>query len=314
MATFALYNYQFEKIQEPSNVLKLEFPNVVNIDPDKSFENKQQLFGALLGKDGDQTLSVAFWKGSKEYIHERQDTLLEDVVMFKLSNKKKGHRVNEKLKKEGYDTYPFIKIIIDNRPGIQRIFIEQNTSVFKNSKTPASLIQSVFNKELKKHLLKVELYSQYPETEFWKEVSNHPEGFRKITFHLPPLNLERLSKVAHKLLAEARQDWDSGLDFSFVASKNSVLKLDEKNVRQASLTKAMALNGHSNSSSRGSIEMYTAGPERKRILIGKDTNLTINISDGIVDITEQTDENPNLFSDNASPTNCLLKTLDNIDA
>ena len=314
MATFALYNYQFEKIQEPKNEPKFDFPNVVNINPDISFENKQQLFGSLLGKDGNKTLPVAFWKGNKEYIHERLDTLLDDVVMFKLSNKKKGHRVNEKLEKEGYDTYPFIIIIIDNRPGIQRIFIEQNTSVFKSSKTPASLIQNIFNKELRKHLLRVELYSRYPEKEFWDIVKKHPEGFKKITFHLPPLNLERLSKVANKLLTDARQDWDSGLDFSFVAPKNGLLKLDEKNIRQSSLTKFMALNGQANSSNRGSIEMTTAGPHGKRIYIGKNTNLTISISEDFIDICEASNEDPKLFSDGVSSSNHLLKTLDNIDA
>jgi hypothetical protein len=234
--------------------------------------------------------------------------------MFKLSNKKKGHRVNEKLEKEGYDTYPFIMIIIDNRPGIQRIFIEQNTSVFKSSKTPASLIQNIFNKELRKHLLRVELYSQYPEKEFWDVVKKHPEGFKKITFHLPPLNLERLSKVANKLLTDARQDWDSGLDFSFVAPKNGLLKLDEKNIRQSSLTKFMALNGQANSSNRGSIEMTTAGPHGKRIIIGKDTNLTINISEDSIEIKEQSNGDPKLFTDEVASTNPLLRTLDNIEA
>jgi hypothetical protein len=131
---------------------------------------------------------------------------------------------------------------------------------------------------------------------------------------LPPLNLERLAKVANRLLTEARQDWDSGLDFSFVAPKNSQLKLDENNIRQSSLTKFMALNGQANSSNRGSIEMTTAGPHGKRIIIGKDTNLTINISEDSIEIKEQSNGDPKLFTDEVASTNPLLRTLDNIEA
>jgi hypothetical protein len=311
MKKFALYNYQFERIVEPDDELKLEFPNWKYVNPDESFEHKQELFGQLFPTDAIKMLPFEFWCGKKFYIHKLIIPPTEDgIVVFNLSNKKIGHRTNANQEKEDYDDYPYVMIIIDNRPGVQRILIEQNGTVFRDPKTPAKILQTVFNKQLRRYLLTIELYAQYPAKDFWKEVHKHPEGFRKVIFHLPHLNLERLAKVTDKYFNVARQDWDSELDFAFTAPKGGVVRLDENNLRQKALTECMSMTGMPTSSDKRSIEMVTAGETKKHIWVGRDSYLTIHLADGIVG--SLTSSQLEAFNDE-NPVNRLTKKLDEIN-
>ena len=45
MKQFALYNYQFEPIYEPDQELKIQFPQWQYVNPDESFDKRQEIFG-----------------------------------------------------------------------------------------------------------------------------------------------------------------------------------------------------------------------------------------------------------------------------
>lgn len=310
MKKFVLYNYQFERIIEPDDELKLRFPEWKYVNPDESFEHKQEIFGSLFPLNVGEKLPFEFWKGSKYYVHKLIIPPTEEgIVIFNLSNQKKGHRTNENQEIENYDDYPYVTVIIDNRPGIQRILIEQNATVFKDPKTVAAILQKTFNKFLTKHLLSIELYAQYPVKDFWNEVEKHPEGFRKVLFHLPHLNLERLAKVTDRYFNQARQDWDSDLDFSFTAPKGGVVHLDANNERQKALTECMSLTGMPTSKDKRSIEMVTAGESKKHIWVGRDSHIVIGIPEGT--ILGLTTQQLSAFADD-KPISRLTRTLDNI--
>lgn len=283
MKNFALYNYQFERIIEPSFEQKLAFPDCQYVNPDESFEKKQELFGRCFPKDCQRKLPFEFWNGQKFHVHELVVPPTEDgIVILNLSNKKKKHRTNEDLKQETYDDYPYVMVIIDNRPGVQRILIEQNKSVFTDPKTPAKILQKAFNKELMRYMLSIELYAQYPVKDFWKEVENHPEGFKKVIFHLPCLNLERLTKVTDKYFTQAREDWQSSLDFSFTAPKGGAVHLDPNNPRQKALAESMSITGLPTSPDKKSIEMRTNAKTSEKIWVGKNSYLIYQIPDELL--------------------------------
>lgn len=308
MKNFALYNYQFERIIEPDNELKFAFPNWKYVNPDESFEKKQELFGRCFPKDSKRKLPFEFWNGKKFHVHELVIPPTEDgIIILNLSNKKQKHRINEELKQEAYDDYPYVMVIIDNRPGVQRILIEQNQSVFKDPKTPAKILQKAFNKEMMQHMLSIELYAQYPVKEFWKEVDNHPEGFKKVIFHLPCLNLERLTKVTDRYFTQAREDWQSSLDFSFTAPKGGKVSIDPNNPRQKALAESMSLTGLPTSPDKKSIEMRTAGETSEKIWVGRDSYLIFQIPDGI--LAALTSGQLAMFADQ----NALAKLRDKLD-
>ena len=312
MKKFAVYNYQFERITEPDDEVMAKFPEWKYVNPNESFEHKQEIFGTLFPTDAKLRLPYNFDSGKKYYIHKLVIPPTEDgIVVFNLSNKKKGHRTNEKQEKEDYDDYPYIKIIIDNRPDMQRILIEQNSSVFKEPKSVAAILQKTFNKQLARHMLKVELYSQFPEKNFWDEVKKHPEGFRKVIFHFPKLNLKRLSDSVDQYFTKAREDWDSGIDLAFVAEKGTVLKLSEKNKDQKALAECMAKTGQPTTKDRtNSIEMITAGAAQRHIWIGKDAYILVPITEDV--FTDLTNPQLGMYSKNEATTK-LIKRLDKVN-
>lgn len=283
MKKFAVYNYQFERITESDDEVMAKFPEWKYVNPDESFERRQELFGTLFPTEATRVLPYIFDSGKKQYIHKLVIPPTEDgVVVINLSNKKLGHRTNEKQEKENFDDYPFVKVIIDNRPGMQRILIEQKSTVFKEPKLVANILQRTFNKQLARHMLKVELYSQFPVKDFWDEVGKHPEGFRKIIFHFPKLNLKRLSDAVDQYFTDARKEWGSGIDLAFVAEKGEVLTVNQKNKNQKALAECMAVTGQPTSKDKTkSIEMITAGEARRHIWIGKNSYVIIPITEDV---------------------------------
>lgn len=312
MKKFAIYNYQFERITEPDDEVMSKFPEWKYVNPDESFEHRQEIFGSLFPTEAKLVLPFQFDGGKKFYIHKLVIPPTEDgIVVINLSNKKKGHRINENQEKVDYDNYPYIKVIIDNRPGMQRILLEENGTVFREHKTPANILQKTFNKLLARHMLRIELYAQFPEKDFWDEVKKHPEGFRKVVFHFPKLNLKRLSDVMEEYFTTARQDWDSGLDLAFVAEKGEIVKISEANENQRTLAKCMSLTGQPTSKEkRKSIEMITAGIVKSHIWIGDKSYAIALIPEDV--FTDLVDPQLGVFSTKCS-TEKLINQLDKVN-
>lgn len=116
---------------------------------------------------------------------------------------------------------------------------------------------------LKSKLLKVELSAVYSSNVFWDMLKKYPNGFSKVTFHFPHLNLDRLTKVMDKYLKTAREDWDSDLDFTFGANEGGAVKIDPENSRQTALIAGASGAG-------AWIKMLPNGEKGKAILCGKD--------------------------------------------
>ncbi len=278
MPKFTVYNYQFEKYLDTDKDPKFEFKDGTYKDPDAAFEHRQEIFSTLFPEVPAKVLPFEFWNGSKYHIHRLVLPPNHGLVVLRLSNKKKSHRTNEDLQQIDFDDYPCLYVIIDNRPGKQRILIEQKQSVFKKTETVAKILQNAFNKELLPHMLTVVLYSPFPSREFWKVVGKHKEGFRKVLFHLPHLNLDRLSKIVEKYLTDARRSFDSSLDFAFTATKGGKLELHEENELQRTLAKAVSATGQPmRKEDNPGIVLVTTGQHASYIKIGKDAHISTTI-------------------------------------
>lgn len=142
---------------------------------------------------------------------------------------------DEHLKSQKYADYRNCLVIIDNRPGIQRVAIEQKSKAFSHTKTVANIIEASFCKLLKSKLLKVKLSAVFGTNVFWNMLDKYPNGFSKVTFHFPHLNLDRLTKAMDNYLKTAREDWDSDLSFTFGANEGGAVSIDRNNQRQAAL-------------------------------------------------------------------------------
>ena len=204
MSKFAIYNYNFLRIIEPNVEHQLEFPDWENVNVKESFENRQQLLEELLLADYDKPFQFENAR-KKLYWHKQIVKPQDNVYVMRVANVTNVTITDEHLKSQKYADYRNCLVIIDNRPGIQRVAIEQKSKAFSHTKTVANIIEASFCKLLKSKLLKVKLSAVFGTNVFWNMLDKYPNGFSKVTFHFPHLNLDRLTKAMDNYLKTAEK-------------------------------------------------------------------------------------------------------------
>lgn len=298
MASYAIFNYQFGKIMNQSDEGEL-FPEEVS-GADENFVMRQEIFNNILMDDFSKSKPIRYCNKQnheKEYIHRFIVSPTDDIFIMRFANRRSTVIVNEDLKEKHEDDYQNCIVIIDNRKGIQRILVEQKKSAFQSPKQVENILQYTFNIMLHRYHLRIELmHLQDPET-FWQRVndrSSYPDGFFKLTLHLPHLNLERLRKVFDKVLIMSREVFDSDLEWSYKAQQGGELKLDEKNKYQKELIDWMMSEVGSEN-----IKLFSNAQKRKAIVVGEDSFLAVGISDTTIRRLTEDSINGDLFGSSA---------------
>ena len=158
MSTFAIFNYQFDKIMEHARQGELKGMETVLMSADEAFPQKQKIFGEMLNKDfkKEKTVDVIHFtngQGPKEYIHRHLMPPTDDIVIMRVANRKTQTIVDENLREKQVDDYQNCIVMIDNRPGIQRMLIENKKVAFRDVKSLANILEYTFNRLLRPYSL-----------------------------------------------------------------------------------------------------------------------------------------------------------------
>ncbi len=282
MANFAICNYQFAKVMRQVEEGRL-FHEEGEMSADKAFPIKQEIFARLLNEDfqGVKPIIYKNKRGDKMYIHKFLIEPRDGIFIFKVANKHTTTIVGQDLNDTHIDDYQNCLVIIDNRDGIQRVLIEQKKSAFQEVRTLVEILEWTLNKYLEKYSLEISFMHLQEPRVFWDFVNDrrtYPQGFYKITFYLPPLNLKRLSSAYNRVLTTSREVFDSDLEWSYKASKGGMLPLDEKNKKQRELIEYM-MSDVGSDSGRSNIKLYSNTAKQKPILVGENSYLALLISD-----------------------------------
>ena len=315
MSSFAIYNYQFAKIIRQAKEQYLFDNGPVEMDAEESFPQRQRIFGAMLDNDykGEQEISkIKFINGrsDKEFIHRHLIPPTDDIIVMRVANVRTATYVNKDFNEDHVDDYQNCIVIIDNRPGIQRILIENRKRAFQDVKQVANIMAFTFNQLLKRFSLKIELMHLQESKKFWQYVEDrrsYPTGFYRISFHLPHLNLERLRKVYDSVLHQSRESFNSDLDWSFKANEGGQIHFDKNDERQRTLIEYMMEDVGSNN-----IKLYPNQNKRKAIIVGKDSFAAIGISESIIKRLEEDVRTDDLFG-SAALSEIKIKTKTGID-
>ena len=160
MSKFAIYNYNFLRIIEPNPEYQIEFPGWVNVNVKESFDNRQQLLEEVLLADFGKPFQ--FENARKKLFWHKQIVKPQDnVYVMRVANVTDVTITDEHLMSKKYADYRNCLVIIDNRPGIQRIAIERKSKAFSHTKTVANILEASICKCLKDKLLKVKLSAVY---------------------------------------------------------------------------------------------------------------------------------------------------------
>lgn len=315
MPTFAIYNYQFAKIIKRAKEQRLFGNDVLEMDAEEAFPQRQQIFGALLENDykGEQEIcKIKFINGrsDKEFIHRHLMPPTDDIIVMRVANVRTATYVNKEFSEKRVDDYQNCIVIIDNRPGIQRILIENRKRAFQDVKQVANILVYTFDILLKRFSLKIELMHLQESKKFWQYVDDrrsYPTGFYRVSFHLPHLNLERLRKVYDSVLNQSRESFNSDLDWSFKANEGGQIHFDKKDERQKVLIEYMMEDVGSNN-----IKLYPNHNKRKAIIVGKDSFAAIGINESTIKRLEEDVRAGDLFG-SAALNDIKIKTKTGID-
>lgn len=297
MATFVLYNYQFSKIEEPvERDLFGESP--IEMDAETAYPQKQELFGRLLQEDYRGLHPIRFvGPRGKEYYHQYVIAPTDNIIVMRISNRRTQTLTNINFQKRHEEDYPYCVVIIDNRPGIQRMAIESKTKAFPNVKTLQNILETTFNGRmaLRRFSLNIALAHLQNASKFWeyaKDTRNYAAGFHKVTFHLPYINLERLKKAHQSFLQESRASFDCKLDIELTAPVGGAgrVRLDERDKFQKGLVNyLMEEVGGEN------IRMYPNSNKSRPVVVGAKSYRVVLIPDKAIDRLAEDEREGNLF-------------------
>lgn len=313
MASYAIFNYQFAKIMKRSEEGRLFPDDNLEMTAEQSFPIRQTILKNIIDDDFGKKKTIRFiskHRADKEYIHRYLIPPTDDIIIMRIANKRTTTIVTEDLKEIQEDDYPNCIVIIDNRPGIQRILIENKKTAFQDVKQLANIITFTLNGVLYPYNLSIEMMHLQDPRVFWQLASDrrsYPDGFYKISFHLPHLNLERLKKVFDKVLILSREVFDSDLEWSYKAQKGGELPLDEKNEHQKALVEWMMKHVGSEN-----IKLYSNAQKRRAIIVGRDSFLAVGVSDTIIRRLTEEAVNGDLFGSTALEE-IKIKTKTGID-
>lgn len=297
MVTLAIFNYQFDKIITHSIQYELDGLGSVLMAADESFPQKQRIFGEMLRKDFKKASpnDVIHFKnafGPKEYIHRHLMPPTDDIVIMRIANRKTQTIVDAELKEKQVEDYQNCIVMIDNRPGIQRILIENKKKAFADVKQVAGILAYTFNLLLELYSLKIRLDHLKDDRVFWSYVNDQrqfPKGFHKVSFHLPYPNLERLKKVYDRLFNKARESFDASIDMDFVAQEGGSVRFDENDPYQKETIEWLMQDAGAD------IKLYSNDSKKTAIPIGKDSYRVISISNTTIQRVTEDAVNGDLF-------------------
>lgn len=300
MATYAIYNYQFDKIVEHARQGEFEGMETVLMSADEAFPKKQEIFGEILNRDfkKEKAIDVIHFTnghGTKEYIHRHLIPPTDDIVIMRVANRKTQTIVDENLREKQVDDYQNCIVMIDNRPGIQRMLIENKKTAFSDVKSLANILEHTFNRLLRQYSLVISLDHLQDSRQFWQYANDrrtYPTGFYRICFKLPYPNLERLRKVYDRLFSQAQKSFDSRLNMDFT-NPNGQVRLDENDPYQKEAIEWFM------EEAGGDVILYSNMAKKRPIAVGKNSYRVITVSNTTIQRVTEDAVNNDLFGSSA---------------
>ncbi|WP_407264583.1 hypothetical protein [Tenacibaculum maritimum] len=261
---FHIFRYHLNPLSNDSQQIEL-FPNEKKT-PEELKERKNEFFSETLHE-------LDFYKG------ERNPLKLEhsenDYFLIKLAQKKTT-RIVQDFEDFEITNEPFVYIIINNNPEVQKIAIRENAEAFTEPKVVKNILEKLFNKGLKEYGLGVSVEELFKKESFWKFVQAHRQEIKLIDFKYIRPNMANISK---SLPEDFRNFTDN------VNSKEShiVLKAPENGILENIDKKNETINGLVEYTSEGAGDIKLKIKGVKKRYSTKENPVTIKISEAQIE-------------------------------
>lgn len=313
MAQFALYNYQFfelplSEIRDKGQLYGAGAEPEIMAFKD-SFPMRQEIFGKLLAEDFESGAQKIKFKGERqtgyEHLHVMKPT--DDIIILKVINKHSVALHDKKLRGRREEDYRACVVVIDNRPGIQRIAIERNRAAFTELKQVEKILTYTFSRMMRAYCMRLELENLHSANDFWQYVNNterYPGGFWKLRITLPPLNLERLTHVHENITKRFRESFQTGMTIEF-SERGSSVHLSEDDELQKETIRWLTEEVGGNTTT-----LYPRGKGQKAIVVGEESYRYVDMAMPLFDTLTEASLNQQLFanSDALDTVKITMKT------
>ena len=249
MSRFSIFTFQFSPVEQSEPCL----PGM-SIDVEANFVRKNEILDDILSGD----FSFVF----KRQTYPHQVVFSENsIVVMQLAHSGYITQENDFSRKK-LPNSPSCFIIIDNRNNIQRIYIEDRTVAFQDTRIAASIIETTLNRQLKQYGLSLSLTGEFEPSEFWGFAKDHAGRIKMVRFSFPYPNLPRVTNQIDKAIVKAGLSVNSKeTTLELKAGKNESLDIKKSNILLKNLVNA--------SSESGSPIICSTGSKRKHVTIGE---------------------------------------------
>lgn len=117
----------------------------------------------------------------------------DGFYLFKLAQKKTT-TITQNFENVTIDNEPYVYVIVNNNPSVQKIAISDNFEAFSNPDVVRNILKKVFKKDLEPYGLNIELEQLFDKVDFWNYVGKHKEEITYINFQFIKPNLADISK------------------------------------------------------------------------------------------------------------------------
>ncbi len=117
----------------------------------------------------------------------------DGFYLFKLAQKKTT-TITQNFENVIIDNEPYVYVIFNNNPSVQKIAISDNFEAFSNPDVVKNILKKVFRRDLEPYGLNIELEQLFDKVEFWEYVGKHKEEITYINFQFIKPNLANISE------------------------------------------------------------------------------------------------------------------------
>lgn len=117
-----------------------------------------------------------------------------NYYLFKIAQKKTA-TITKDFQTSIIDNEPYSYIIINNNPQVQKIGISDNSEAFSNPDVIKNILKKIFQKDLKKHGLNIEIEQLFDAVNFWSYVDKYRDELTYINFQFIKPNLANISST-----------------------------------------------------------------------------------------------------------------------
>lgn len=181
---FETFRYHLVPISV-KNQLKI-FGN--NYSPEEIKSRKNEFLSEIL------TQNFTNISGRNSSLPLRLEKSEDDIFIFKIANKKTTE-ITKDFKTEKIDHEPFIYIVFNNDPSIQKIIIERNLNVFSSTDYVKNMLDKTLNSKLELYGLTIHIEKTFDKAEFWELIKKNQGKIQGLKFELIKPNLADISKT-----------------------------------------------------------------------------------------------------------------------